>query len=47
MRSWVICHKFEGVPLDVKVPDLADFVVSEDPPFNHTGLEFAGPCIDV
>ena len=44
VHSCVICKKVEGVPYSVtSSPDLPKFRVSEDPPFTHTGLDFAGP----
>ena len=40
----VVCKKLEGVPYHSQhPPDLPIFRVSEDPPFAHTGLDFAGP----
>lgn len=44
IRSCVTCIKVEGLPYASTVPpDLPDFRVSEDPPFAHTGIDFAGP----
>ena len=43
VHSCVLCKKVEGVPYSVTCsPDLPKFRVSEDPPFTHTGLDFAG-----
>ena len=40
----MVCKKLEGVPYSSqRVPDLPACRVSEDPPFAHTGLDFAGP----
>jgi len=40
----VICKRYEGKTYDsAEVPDLPCYRVSEDPPFSHTGLDFAGP----
>ena len=44
LRKCVVCKKLEGVPYSSqRVPDLPACRVSEDPPFAHTGLDFAGP----
>jgi len=44
VRSCVICKKLEGPAYATQPPpDLPDFRVSDDPPFSHTGLDFAGP----
>ena len=44
LRKCVVCKKLEGVPYSSqRVPDLPTCRVSEDPPFAHTGLDFAGP----
>jgi len=38
-----VCRKFESAAYPCcQVPDLPDVCVSEDPPFTHTGLDFAG-----
>ncbi|XP_044165233.1 uncharacterized protein LOC122949165 [Acropora millepora] len=43
-RSCVICRKHEGTPYGPLPPaDLPSNRVSEDPPFSHIGLDFAGP----
>ena len=43
-RGCVICHKHEGTPYGPLPPaDLPSNRVSEDPPFTHIGLDFAGP----
>ena len=44
LRKCIVCKKLEG-PLycSSRPPDLRDCQVSEDPPFAHTGLDFAGP----
>ena len=44
IRLCVTCNKLEGAPYSSSVPpDLPDFCTSEDPPFCHTGIDFAGP----
>ena len=44
LQNCVICRKFSGPPYpSVNLPDLPAIRVSEDPPFTHTGLDFAGP----
>lgn len=44
LRSCLICRRYEGSPYAaVRPPDLPDIRVSEDPPFSHTGIDFAGP----
>ena len=44
LHSCVVCKKLEGLPYDSPPPpDLPACRVSEDPPFTHTGLDFAGP----
>ena len=44
LRNCVICRKFSGSPYpSVNSPDLPAIRVLEDPPFTHTGLDFAGP----
>ena len=44
IRSCVICRKHEGTPFSSLPPtDLPSNRVSEDPPFTHIGLDFAGP----
>ena len=44
LRNCVICRKFSGSPYaSVNPPDLPAVRVSDDPPFTHTGLDFAGP----
>jgi len=46
IRCCVVCRKFEGAAYHrSQVPDLPDVRVSEDPPFTHTGLDFAGPLM--
>ena len=40
----VICRKFSGPPYSTAAsPNLPEIRVSEDPPFTHTGVDFAGP----
>ena len=35
---------YEGLSYStIKLPDLPDTRMSEDPPFSHTGIKFAGP----
>ena len=44
LKSCVICNKLEGVSyLSVTPPDLPSFRTSDEPPFSHTGVDFAGP----
>lgn len=44
IKSCVTCNKLEGLPYaSVAPPDLPSFRTSEDPPFSHTGVDFAGP----
>ena len=44
LRSCVVCKKLEGLPYASPCPpDLPACRVSDDPPFAHTGLDFAGP----
>ena len=44
VRSCVVCRKHEGTPYSPLPPDdLPSNRVSEDPPFTHIGLDFAGP----
>ena len=44
IRSCVTCNKLEGASYSASVPpDLPDFRTSDDPPFCHTGIDFAGP----
>jgi len=46
VRSCVVCCKFEGAAYpSSQVPDLPDVRILEDPPFTHTGLDFAGPLM--
>ena len=47
-RIWkyVIFKRIEGLPVKFNVtPDLPEFRVSDDSPFTHTGIDFAGPLI--
>ena len=40
----VVCWRFEGAAYKPPLPPpLPDFRVREEPPFTHTGLDFAGP----
>lgn len=40
----IVCRKLEGLPYDSPhPPDLPTCKVSDDPPFAHTGIDFAGP----
>ena len=42
--SGVVCRRLEGPPYSSCFPpDLPAERVSEDPPFSHTGVDFAGP----
>ena len=44
LRSCVVCKKLEGRPYDSPpFPDLPTCRMPDDPPFAHTGLDFAGP----
>jgi len=44
LRSCVICKKLEGLPYcSQPFPDMPACRVSDDPPFTHMGLDFAGP----
>ena len=44
VRSCVVCRKLEGLPYGSHPsPDLPACRVSDDPPFSHTGIDFAGP----
>ena len=44
IRSCVICRRMEGPSYaSTSPPDLPTERVSEDPPFSHTGVDFAGP----
>ena len=44
IRKCVVCLKHEGLPYGTHQPgDLPKTRVSDDPPFSHVGLDFAGP----
>ncbi|XP_068712888.1 uncharacterized protein [Montipora foliosa] len=44
IRKCVICHRYEGLSYKSNpTVDLPSERVSEDPPFTHVGLDFAGP----
>ena len=44
IRKCVTCKRMDGVAYPVvKPPDLPTTRVSDDPPFSHTGVDFAGP----
>lgn len=44
IKKCVICRKVDGTPYKSQpFPDLPSERVSEDPPFTHVGLDFAGP----
>ena len=44
VRRCVRCRKVEGKHLSLpQQPDLPEEHVSVDPPFTHTGVDFAGP----
>jgi len=39
-----VCLKFEGKAYSTpRLPDLPEERVSDEPPFLHTGVDFAGP----
>jgi len=44
VRRCNVCKHYEGRPYSgPQIPDLPVERVSEDPPFNYTGVDFAGP----
>jgi len=44
IHKCVICRQLEGLPCTLPAPPpLPDFRVTEQPPFMHTGVDFAGP----
>jgi len=44
IHTCVICRKLEGLPCTLPAsPPLTDFRFTEQPPFTHTGVDFAGP----
>ena len=44
VKACVICRRMEGPPYSAQPPtDLPVCRVSDDPPFTHVGLDFAGP----
>ena len=44
VRACAVCKRIEGLPYpSVSPPDLPRERVSEDPPFSHIGIDFAGP----
>ena len=44
IRKCVTCKRMDGVAYPVvRPPDLPTTRVSDDPPFSHTGVDFAGP----
>ena len=44
LRKCVICKRHEGKPYSTPlIPDLPEGRVSDDPPFTHVGIDFAGP----
>ena len=44
IRHCVLCRRYEGKPYETPlIPDRPVERVSEDPPFNNTGVDFAGP----
>lgn len=44
LKRCVTCPRLEGLPFSsYNVPDLPSGRVSENPPFTHTGVHFAGP----
>ena len=43
LKRCVICRKLEGLSYSsYSTPDLPNFRISDDPPFTHTGVDFAG-----
>jgi hypothetical protein len=46
LNSCVLCKKIEGVAYKPRnISDLPESRVSEDPPFSHSGVDFAGPLL--
>ena len=44
IRNCVLCRKLQGQPFQPGIsPDSPAERVSEDPPFHHTGMDFAAP----
>ena len=44
LKRCVICKKLDGLSHPTcNSPDLPKVLVSEDPPFTHVGIDFAGP----
>ena len=44
LKKCVTCRKLEGLSYSsYSTPDLPSIRVSDDPPFTHTGVDFAGP----
>ena len=44
LNSCVLCKNIEGVAYKPRnLPDLPESRVSKDPPFSHSGVDFAGP----
>ena len=44
LNKCLVCARYEGTPFKAPPsPDLPAVRVADDPPFTHTGLDFAGP----
>ena len=46
IHTCLVCKKLKAMPFRTKYsPDLPTFRVDEGPPFNHIGIDFAGPLL--